>query len=105
MKVLAAILFSIGLTGCVIEPAGYVAIPTTGVVYEPNVIVGGYAIGYYRDGFGYWTGDGWDVNFYANGHAGWGHHYRGAPRGAWGAYRGGPHYNGGHVGGGGHYHR
>ncbi|CDZ76437.1 hypothetical protein BN59_00706 [Legionella massiliensis] len=88
MKVLAAILLSIGLAGC----AGYVATPTAEIAYEPDVLVGDYAVGYYREGFGYWTGNGWDANFYAHGHPGWGHYYRGAPREAVGVYRGGPHY-------------
>lgn len=94
MKVLAPILLSIGLAGC----AGYVATPAAEVVYEPDVFIGGYKVGYYREGFGFWTGSGWDANFYAKGHPGWGHYYRGAPREAFGAYHGGPHYRGGRGG-------
>ena len=102
MKGLAVILLSIGLAGCVVEPVGYVEPPMGEVVYEPDVIVGGYNVGYYREGFGFWTGSGWDANFYAQGHPGWRHYYRGAPGHAWGAYHGGPHYRDGRVGS---YHR
>lgn len=113
MKGLAVILLSIGLASCVVETVSYVEPPMGEVVYEPDVLVGDYTIGYYREGFGFWTGNGWDANFYAQGHPGWRHYYRGAPGHAWGAYHGGPHYrNGGagsyHRGGGragGHYHR
>jgi hypothetical protein len=114
MKALAVLLLSMGLASCVVETVGYVEPPPMGaVVYEPDVIVGGYSVGYYREGFGFWTGSGWDLDFYAQGHPGWGHYYRGAPRHAWGAYHGGPHYRGERVaaypraGGraGGHYRR
>lgn len=110
MKGLAVILLTVGLAGCVVESVDYVATPTAEVVYEPDVIVGGYNVGYYREGFGFWTGSGWDANFYAQGHPGWRHYYRGAPGHAVHAYRNGPHYRAGGAGayrrgGGGHYRR
>jgi len=74
MKKLFAIAALIGtLSGCVVSPA-----------YEPAPVVGVYPIGYYDPAYGYWTGYGWDVNFYLFGHPGYGHHYypgRYAPRG------------------------
>jgi hypothetical protein len=103
MKGIATFLMAIGLVGCVTTP-GYVVAPPPppgAVIFEPDVIVGGYNIGYYREGYGYWTGRGWDANFYVQGHPGWGHYYRGAPDHAWGAYHGGPYYRGA----GGRYHR
>ncbi len=96
-NMIAAAIAAFALTGCVITPYGaYVAAPAVEVAYEPDVVVGGYYIGYYNPGFGYWTGVGWDFNFYAYGHPGYGHYYRGAPRGAYWHYRSGPHYRGGH---------
>lgn len=97
MKSLSVILLSIFLASCVET----VAVPTADVVYEPDVIVGGYNVGYYREGFGFWTGNRWDHNFYAYGHPGWRHYYRGAPGHVFGAYRNGPHYRAGF----GSYHR
>ena len=88
MKTLVlSILAIIALTGCVIRPA------PVAVVYEPDVVVGQYYVGYYQPGFGYWTGYGWDLNFYAVGHPGWGHYYRGAPGWAYRGYRAGSHWH------------
>jgi hypothetical protein len=71
-KILAALALAASLSGCVVSPA-YVA-------YD-----GPYYVGYYNPGYGYWTGYGWDVNFYLYGHPGYGHHYY-APRGWRGGY-------------------
>lgn len=88
--VLFAVLAALSLTGCVAYPTdGYV---TTEVVYEPDVVVNGYYVGYYEPRYGYWTGTDWDVNFYVYGHGGYGHYYRGAPRGYYHNYYHGPHY-------------
>lgn len=98
MKILSALLLSVMLTGCVgyVYPEGtVVAGPNVEVVYEPDVIVNGYYVGYYNPSYGYWTGSGWDVNFYIVGHPGYGHYYRGAPRGYYHNYYRGPHYRGG----------
>lgn len=97
MKILSALILSALLTGCVVAgPGYYVATPTAEVVvYEPDVVVGQYYVGYYNPSFGYWTGTGWDVNFYVYGHGGYGHYYRGAPRGYYHNYVSGPHYRGG----------
>src|SRR5271170_1352564 len=100
MKILVSLALSAlmaSVSGCVIaQPAVCEAVDQYGqcveYVYEPEVIVGDYYVGFYRPGFGYWTGYGWDVNFYLYGHPGYGHFYRGAPHGAYGHYRGGPHY-------------
>lgn len=107
MKKLFAIALAILLSGCVVYPystqytvqhiqdvcnAGECS---STVVYETAPVVGEYYVGYWRPGFGYWTGYGWDFEFYAYGHPGYGHHYR-SPRG-W-VYRapranpGVPHY-------------
>lgn len=66
MKILSAIILSVFLTGCVVYP----------VQYEPSVVVGTYPIGYWN-GYGYWNGVRFDIDFYAPGHYGYGHHYRG----------------------------
>ncbi len=111
MKILSALVLSAlmaSISGCVVaQTAECEAVDVNGncvaLVYEPDVIVGEYYVGFYRPGFGYWTGFGWDPYFYVYGHPGYSHYYRGAPRGAWGAYHGGPHFHGGgHVGGHGH---
>lgn len=107
-KVLLTILASLSLTGCVVYPVGYTVSttvtttntvpvvvapqPLTYVVYEPDVYVGAYYIGYYRAGYGYWTGVSWDINFYVYGHAGYGRYYRGAPQWAYSPYRNGHYY-------------
>jgi hypothetical protein len=70
---------AIALSGCVVYPLGYET------QYEPEVYVGIYPLGYYN-GFGYWDGVRFDYNFYAFGHPGYGHYYRGAPRGAYRGY-------------------
>jgi hypothetical protein len=83
--ILASLILAASLSGCVVVPYGYSA----EVAYEPEVIVGDYYVGYYNPGYGYWTGTGWDVDFYVVGHRGYGHYYRGAPGYARGHYRGG----------------
>ena len=84
MKIFATILLTLSRVGCVVYPIN--------AGYEPTTIIGLYPVGYYYPGYGYWTGYGWDINFYAYGHPGWGHYYRGAPRSAWGPYHSTPHY-------------
>jgi len=96
-NILAAIVLAAAMAGCIAYPVGY----STEVVYEPDVIVGPYYVGYYNPGYGYWTGTGWDLEFYGYGHGGYGHFYRGAPGYARGHYRGSR--GGGVVHGG--YHR
>ena len=91
-KILTAIALTFALSGCV-ATVGY---PDVEVAYEPDVIVGPYYVGYYNPGYGYWTGYGWDVNFYAYGHRGYGHYYRGAPGYARGYYHGGGYHGGYH---------
>jgi hypothetical protein len=96
MKNILAALAVMGiLTGCVVAPVGY----TADVSYEPSVVVGLYPLGYYNPGYGYWTGYGWDVDFYGYGHPGYGHFYRGAPGYARGHYAPRGRIGGGHVGG------
>jgi len=75
-KILGALALSIALSGCV---ATVRANPGVAVEFEPDVIVGEWPIGYYDPAFGYWTGVGWDFDFYVYGHPGWGHCYRGCP--------------------------
>jgi len=89
-KILASLILSTALGGCVVAPA------PVEVAYEPDVVVGLYPIGYYNPAYGYWTGYGWDVNFYLVGHPGYGHYYRGAPAYARGNFHGG--YRGGFRG-------
>lgn len=87
MKNLFAVLLAgLALTGCVAYPVATVYTPAV-EVYESDVLVGPYYVGYYNPAFGYWTGTGWDVNFYLVGHGGYGHYYRGAPAYARGHYR------------------
>lgn len=74
---IAAAIAAIALSGCVVYPAGY---------YEPEVVVGAYPIGYWN-GYGYWDGVHFDVDFYAYGHRGYGHRYYGH-----GGYRGRYHH-------------
>jgi len=68
MKVLKmlTLVASLLISGCVAYPVG------PGEVYygQPPFVVG-----YYNPAFGYWTGVGWDWNFYAYGHPGYGHRY------------------------------
>lgn len=64
-KIIIALIASAALAGCV----GY------GVTYQPGVSSSGYAIGYYNPGYGYWTGYGWDPDFYFYGHEGWHQRY------------------------------
>ena len=72
MKNILAALAVVGiLAGCVVAPIGYPA----EVAFEPAPVVGLYPVGYYYPGYGYWTGTNWDINFYAYGHRGYGHHY------------------------------
>lgn len=92
-KLLSMVVLCGLLTGCVVTPDYIVSTPAVTVSFEPDVYVGGYYIGYFRPGFGYWTGYGWDINFYAYGHPGWGHYYRGAPHSAWNAYHNGGRYH------------
>jgi hypothetical protein len=70
MKNILAILAVTGiLSGCYVTPYG-------GEVYwsaRPLVVQPEIAVGFYDPAFGYWTGTGWDVNFYAYGHGGYGH--------------------------------
>jgi len=74
--IIAALAATIAIAGCYASagPRG------VGVGFGTDVeidgpIENGYAIGYYDPGYGYWTGTGWDVNFYSRGHRGYGHHY------------------------------
>jgi hypothetical protein len=92
MKLLAAALATLVLSGCVVASDGVVTTTSAQVVYEPDVYVGDYYVGYYREGFGYWTGYGWDVHFYDYGHSGFHHYYRGAPRTYYRGYVGGSRY-------------
>lgn len=99
MKILSAILMCAILSGCVVYPIdGYVTTSTgyttVAVEYEPDVYVGQYYVGYYQPGFGFWTGYGWDINFYYYGHAGYGHYYRGCPHEYYHNYEGGRYYRG-----------
>lgn len=82
--IIAAAIMALSLTGCV----AYVPAEYAEVSYEPDVVVGTYYVGYYNPGYGYWTGNGWDLNFYGYGHRGYGHYYRGAPHSARGFYHG-----------------
>lgn len=86
-NILAALAVIAALSGCVAYPVAYG--PSVEVAYEPEVVVGLYPLGFYSPGFGYWNGYGWDLNFYAVGHGGYGHYYHGAPGYARGHYRGG----------------
>jgi len=47
--------------------------------FEPDIIVGAYALGFYNPGYGYWDGVEFDQYYYSEGHKGYGHYYRGAP--------------------------
>ena len=95
MKTLfAALITSLALSGCAVFPTGYDGGPV--VVFEPEVYVGDYYVGYYRPDYGYWTGYGWDIRFYEYGHRGCGHYYRGAPPEAWYYYHDGNYYRGDH---------
>ena len=92
-NIIAALIATVALSGCVVYPAQYAVVThyeddTTTVVYEyePDVWMNGHYIGYFQPAFGYWTGYGWDISFYAYGHPGCGHFYHGAPREAWGYY-------------------
>ncbi len=38
------------------------------------------AVGFYDPAYGYWTGYGWDINFYAYGHPGYGRPVYRGPR-------------------------
>jgi hypothetical protein len=82
-KLIAACIAMVALSGCV------VATPEYQVAYESDVVVGGYYIGYYNPGFGYWTGWGWDPYFYYVGHPGYGHFYRGCPSRYYRGFHGG----------------
>jgi hypothetical protein len=85
-NLIAAIIGSITLSGCVVYPAQY-AEPYPSTVQTVECADGGvcttttvvYTVGYYRPGFGYWTGYGWDFEFYAYGHPGYGFHYNHIP--------------------------
>jgi hypothetical protein len=97
-NILSAIVLVGALSGCVATSLPVYVSPNPSVriggvmVYEPEVYVGPYYIGYFIPGNGYWTGNGWDLNFYFYGHPGYGHYYRGAPRSAWDAYYRGHHH-------------
>lgn len=95
-KIIAALLVSLSLTlsACVVYPVGGVYDDQGYLVYEPDVVTNGYAVGYYNPQYGYWTGYGWDIDFYTAGHRGYGHYYRGAPRANHLNYVSGPHYHG-----------
>jgi hypothetical protein len=60
------------LAGCVAYATPY---GTEVQVAEPVV-----AVGFYDPLYGYWTGYGWDVNYYAYGHPGYGHPFYHGPR-------------------------
>lgn len=92
-NIIAAAIVALSLSACVVVPGTYAE-----VSYEPDVVVGAYYVGYYNPGYGYWTGNSWDINFYGRGHGGYGHYYRGAPHSARG------YYHGGHGGNGHRYH-
>jgi len=85
LSVILATTLTAALSACVVAGPGYT------VSYEPDVVVGLYPVGFYNPAYGYWTGSGWDVNFYVYGHGGYGHYYRGAPGYARGHYRGYAH--------------
>jgi len=77
IKFIAALVTTIAIAGCVATagPAGVGVGFAAPEVEIDGPFVNGYAVGYYNPGYGYWTGSGWDVNFYAVGHPGYGHHY------------------------------
>jgi hypothetical protein len=67
---LAGAALAVALSGCVAYPVESVDVAVAPVV----------AVGFYDPAFGYWTGYGWDVNFYAYGHPGYGHPVYHGPR-------------------------
>lgn len=72
---LATAVLAAALSGCVAYPVG------------PEVEVAPvYAVGFYEPAYGYWTGYGWDVNYYAYGHRGYGHARYHGPRYVRGGY-------------------
>jgi hypothetical protein len=70
VKALAVAALMAVLSGCVAYPVEY----SVGVE-SPTVVVG-----YYDPSFGYWTGYGWDRNYYGYGHGGYGRGYYHGPR-------------------------
>lgn len=60
-KIVLSLLGSLALTGCVVTPYEYDGA-------QPVI-----AVGYYDATYGYWTGYGWDLNYYEYGHSGYGH--------------------------------
>jgi hypothetical protein len=69
-NILAIAAVSVILSGCV----AYATPNGTGVAVETPEIV----VGYYDPLYGYWTGYGWDREYYLFGHPGYGHpHYYG----------------------------
>ncbi len=107
MKTLIALTVLTLTAGCVATPAAYYAPPVAfyappvaiEMAYEPEVIVSLYPMGFYNPTFGYWTGGGWDANFYVYGHPGYGHYYSGAPRAAFEHYQTSTFYRGGATAG------